>query len=101
VLPCGVQVNRTLKNKEQKKMSNNNFSHDRFISLLEIVANGEENPNLTQVGKRELLKCARVFAVAAEQNRKRSELRGKVILGLCAVLTIDAVLLLLFGLEVI
>jgi hypothetical protein len=39
--------------------------------------------------------------VAAEQNRKRSELRGKVILGLCAVLAIDAVLLLLFGLEVI
>jgi hypothetical protein len=89
-----------LRNREQK-MSNNNFSYDRFRSLLEIVANGEENPNLAQVGERELLKCTRVFAVAAEQNRKRSELRGKVILGLCAVLTIDAVLLLLFGLEVI
>ena len=82
-------------------MSNKNFSHDRFRSLLEIVANGEENPNLTQVGKRELLRCARVFAVAAERDNERVEKLRKVILWLCALLTIDAVLLLLFGLEVI
>jgi hypothetical protein len=89
-----------LRNREQK-MSNNNFSHDRFRSLLEIVANGEENPNLTQVGKRELLRCARVFAVTAERDNERVKKLRKVILGLCAVLVIDAVLLLLFGLEVI
>ena len=82
-------------------MSNNNFSYDRFRTLLEIVANGEENPNLTQVGKRELLKCARIFALSAKRENKRAELRGKVIWGLCAVLAIDTVLFLLFGLEVI
>lgn len=82
-------------------MSNKNFSHDRFRSLLEIVTNGEENPNLTQVGKRELLRCARVFAVTAKRDNERVEKLRKVILGLCAVLAIDAVLLILSGLEVI